>query len=158
MKTFSISESELAPKWVLIDAKDLVLGRLASEIAMILRGKHRPEYTPHMNCGDCVVVINARHVHLTGNKAPNKKYYRHTGYPGGIKERVASHVLEGKFPERVLHKAVERMITRSPLGRAQMRKLYIYAEDRHPHGGQQPELYDFGSKNRKNAKSIDNQE
>ena len=153
MKTYSITAAELSPKWVLIDAKDLVLGRVASEIATILRGKHRPEYTPHMDCGDNVVVINARHVHLTGNKASKKKYYRHTGYPGGIKERVADKVLEGRFPERVLHKAVERMITRSPLGRAQMRRLYIYAEDTHPHGGQQPELLDFGSRNRKNVKT-----
>jgi large subunit ribosomal protein L13 len=153
MKTYSATPSDLAPKWILIDAENLVLGRVASEIAKILRGKHKPEFTPHMDCGDYVVVVNARKIRLTGNKLADKKYYRHTGYVGGVKERIAGKVLEGKNPERVLQKAVQRMIEReSPLARAQLRKLYIYEGAEHLHGGQTPQPYDFGARNRKNVR------
>ena len=137
-------------KWVLIDAEGLVVGRAASIIANILRGKHKPSFTPHVDCGDHVVVINAGKVRLTGNKLKQKVYYKHTGYAGGIKEITAAKVLEGRFPERVLEKAVERMIPRGPLGRAQMRALHLYAGAEHPHGGTQPELLDVASRNRKN--------
>lgn len=153
MATCSAKPSEIQRKWLIIDAEDLVLGRLASEISMILRGKNKPIYTPNLDCGDNVIVINARKVHLTGKKLADKKYFRHTGHPGGIKERIAGKVLEGDYPERVLVKAVERMITRSPLGREQMRKLHVYGGAEHPHAGQTPEVYDFASKNKKNKKS-----
>ena len=124
--------------WHLIDADGLVVGRLAVIVANILRGKHKPSFTPHVDCGDHVVVINAEKVRLTGNKRAQKTYYKHTGYAGGIKEITAAKVLDGRFPERVLEKAVERMIPRGPLGRAQMRALHLYAGTEHPHGGTQP--------------------
>ena len=150
MKTYSAKPSEIEKKWVLIDAEGLVVGRLASIIAMRLRGKHKASYTPHVDCGDNVIVINADKVVLTGNKRDQKVYYHHTGYPGGIKEVTAGKVLEGRFPERVLEKAVERMIPRGPLGRDQMRALHLYNGAEHPHGGQNPELLDVASMNRKN--------
>lgn len=152
MKTYSASPSDVNKKWYVIDATDLVLGRLASEIAMILRGKRKPMYTPNIDCGDNVIVINAEKIHLTGKKVTDKQYFWHTGYPGGIKERTPKDVFAGKFPERIIETAVQRMITRSPLGRAQMRKLYIYSGSNHPHQGQQPEVFDFGKINRKNKK------
>ncbi len=155
MSTKFLKKSEIQKKWLLIDANGLVLGRLASEIAVILRGKNKPEFTPFLDCGDNIVVINAEKVLLTGKKADRKDgkiYYRHTGFPGGIKEITAGKLLEGKFPERVLELAVRRMITRNNLGRDQMKNLYIYAGDNHPHAGQKPVVYDFASKNEKNLK------
>lgn len=154
-KTYSIKAGEISKPWLLIDAKDVVLGRLASEIAKILRGKHKPTFTPHMDCGDNVVVINARDIKLTGNKAARKDgkiYYRHTGHPGGIKETTAGKLLEGKYPERVLELAVKRMITKNTLRNRQMSNLHIYAGSEHPHRAQKPEVYDFASKNPKNKK------
>jgi large subunit ribosomal protein L13 len=130
--TQSAKPAEVEKKWHLIDAEGLVLGRLAVIIANILRGKHKPSFTPHVDCGDHVVVINADKVKLTGNKLKQKVYYKHTGYAGGIKETTAAKVLEGRFPERVLEKAVERMIPRGPLGRDQMRALHLYAGAEHP--------------------------
>jgi large subunit ribosomal protein L13 len=152
MKTYSAKPSDVTRAWHVIDAKDLVLGRLASKVAMILRGKHKPQFTPSLDCGDNVIIINADKVHLTGNKLASKKYYWHTGFPGGIKERTAKKIILGKHPERVVIKAVERMISRNPLGRAQMKKLFVYASDAHPHESQKPQAIDFGSENRKNRK------
>ena len=153
MKTFSAKPSDIEKKWFLVDADGLVLGRLAVEIAKILRGKHKPIFTPHMDCGDNVIVINAEKVGLTGKKLDDKIYYRHTGYPGGIKSRTAGEVLNSKFPERVIQKAVQRMIPRGPLGREQMRNLKVYAGTAHPHEGQKPESLDIGAMNPKNKRS-----
>lgn len=144
--------STIEKKWLLIDADGLVLGRLASEIARILRGKHKASYTPHMDCGDNVIVINAEKVALTGNKLKDKKYYRHTGYIGGIKERTAGDVLRSKYPGRVIEKAVERMIPKGPLGNQQLKNLKVYGGPKHPHEAQTPLAYDFASKNRKNKR------
>ncbi len=149
-QTRSIKPAEVEKQWHLIDADGLVLGRLAVIIANILRGKHKPSFTPHVDCGDHVVVINADKVRLTGNKRANKVYYKHTGYVGGIKEITAAKILDGRFPERVLEKAVERMVPRGPLGRDQMRALHLYAGAEHPHGGTQPQPLDVASRNRKN--------
>ena len=148
--TRSVKPSEVEKKWHLVDADGLVVGRLAVIVANRLRGKHKPSFTPHVDCGDHVVVINAERVRLTGNKLKQKTYYKHTGYAGGIKEITAAKVLDGRFPERVLEKAVERMIPRGPLGRAQMRALHLYPGTDHPHAGQQPETLDVASLNRKN--------
>ena len=148
--TRSIKPAEVEKKWHVIDAEGLVVGRLASIIANILRGKHKPSYTPHVDCGDHVIVLNADKVKFTSNKAAKKVYYRHTGYPGGLKEVTAQKVLDGRFPERVLEKAVERMVPRGPLGRAQMRALHLYNGTEHPHEGQKPEVLDVASMNRKN--------
>jgi large subunit ribosomal protein L13 len=154
MKTFSAKPAEIQKKWVLIDAKGLVVGRLASLIAMRLRGKHLPIYTPHVDCGDNVIVINAAEVVLTGRKRENKVYYHHTGFVGGIKERTARSILEGRFPERVLEKAVERMVPRGPLGRVQMGNLRVYAGAEHPHQAQAPEIIDVAAMNRKNMRAA----
>jgi large subunit ribosomal protein L13 len=148
--TVSAKPAEVEKKWLLIDADGLVVGRLASIIANRLRGKHKAIYTPHVDCGDNVIVINAGKVRFTGNKLKDKTYYRHTGYPGGIKAVTAGKILEGRFPERVLEKAIERMVPRGPLGRAQMRNLRIYAGAEHPHVAQNPQVVDVGSMNRKN--------
>ena len=148
--TRSIKPAEVEKKWHIIDAENLVVGRVAAIIANHLRGKHKPSYTPHVDCGDHVVVINADKVKFTGKKLNDKIYYKHTGHPGGIKETTPAKVLEGKFPERVLEKAVERMIPRGPLGRAQMRALHVFAGTEHPYGGQKPEKLDVASMNRKN--------
>ena len=148
--TRSIKPAEVEKKWHLIDAEGLVVGRLAVVIANHLRGKHKPSFTPHVDCGDHVVVINADKVRFTGNKLQDKRYYKHTGHPGGVKETSPAKVLEGRFPERVLEKAVERMIPRGPLGRAQMRALHLYAGTEHPHAGTQPQPLDVASMNRKN--------
>tara|TARA_B100001179_G_C18553594_1_gene387207 strand:- start:154 stop:633 length:480 start_codon:yes stop_codon:yes gene_type:complete len=148
--TRSIKPAEVEKNWIIIDADGLVVGRLASIVANILRGKHKPTYTPHVDCGDHVIVINADKVKFTGRKMGNKKYYKHTGYVGGIKETTPEKILEGKFPERVLEKAVERMIPRGPLGRQQMKALHLYAGTEHPHDGQKPEVLDVASMNRKN--------
>ncbi len=153
MKTFSAKASEIEKKWVLIDASGLVVGRLASIIALRLKGKHKPVYTPHVDCGDHVVVVNADKVVLTGRKLDQKIYYHHTGYPGGIKERKARFLLEGKFPERVLEKAVERMLPRGPLGRKQLGNLRVYKGPNHPHEAQKPTPLDVAAMNRKNARS-----
>lgn len=154
MKTYSAKASEIEKKWFLVDAEGVVLGRLASQIALILRGKHKTTFTPHMDCGDNVIVVNAEKVKLTGNKLADKTYYRHTGYPGGVKQRIAGEVLEGAHPERVVIKAVERMISRNPLGRQQMRNLRVYAGKEHPHEAQQPELLDIAARNPKNKRSA----
>ena len=153
MKTFSAKPAEVEKKWVLIDAQGLVVGRLASLIAMRLRGKHLPTFTPHVDLGDNIIVINADKVVFTGNKYTDKVYYWHTGYPGGIKERTARKILEGRFPERVLEKAVQRMLPRGPLARKQMTHLKIYAGATHPHEAQQPEALDVAALNRKNARA-----
>ena len=151
MKTYSAKASEIQKKWVVIDATGLVVGRLASIIAMRLRGKHKVTYTPHMDCGDNIIVINAAKVVLTGNKLKNKMYYHHTGYIGDIKERSAGAIMAGKFPERILEKAVERMVPRGPLGRRQMSNLRVYAGASHPHEAQQAEVLDVGAMNPKNT-------
>ena len=152
--TRSIKPAEVEKKWHIVDAEGLVVGRLAAIIANILRGKHKPSYTPHVDCGDHVVVINADKVKFTGNKAAKKVYYKHTGYPGGLKETTAEKVLEGRFPERVLEKAVERMVPRGPLGRAQMKALHLDNGTEHPHDGQKPEVLDVASMNRKDKVSA----
>ena len=152
MKTYSAKPKEVTRDWFVIDADGLVLGRLASQIALRLRGKHKPTFTPHIDCGDNIVVINADKVVLTGNKRTNKEYFWHTGYPGGIRSRTADKILSSRYPERVLMKAVERMISRSPLGRQQMRKLHVYAGNEHPHDAQKPQVLDIAKINRKNVK------
>lgn len=152
MKTYSAKTAEVDKRWIVIDAEDLVVGRLASLIAMRLRGKHKPTYTPHIDCGDNVVVINADKVALTGHKYADKRYYWHTGFPGGIKERTARAILEGRFPERVLEAAVRRMVPRGPLGRQQMKNLRLYKGSEHPHAAQQPEALDVAALNRKNVR------
>jgi len=153
MKTYSAKAGDVQRNWLIIDAEGLVLGRLASQISMLIRGKHKPMFTPSMNCGDCVVVINADKIHLTGTKYEDKKYYKHTGHPGGIKETNPRKVLEGRFPVRILEKAVQRMVSREPLGRACLKNMYLYAGSEHPHAGQQPQVLDFGKQNRKNRKA-----
>jgi large subunit ribosomal protein L13 len=153
MKTFSATPSDIEKKWILIDADGVVLGRLASQVAKILRGKHKPSFTPHMDCGDNVIIVNAEKVKLTGKKLSDKIFYWHTGYPGGIKERSAGQILEGKYPERVVIKAVERMITRNNLGRQQMKNLRVYAGAAHPHEAQQPEVLDLAAMNPKNKRN-----
>lgn len=149
-QTRSIKPAEVEKNWHVIDAEGLVVGRVATIIANILRGKHKPSYTPHVDCGDHVIVLNAGKVKFTGKKLGDKVYYRHTGYAGGIKSVTAEKVLGGAYPERVLEKAVERMIPRGPLGRAQMRALHLYNGTEHPHAGQQPAVLDVASMNRKN--------
>jgi len=155
VKTYSAKPSEIEKKWLIIDAKDIVLGRLASQTAILLRGKHKPTFTPHMDCGDNVVIINAKHVHLSGNKADKKDgkfYYRHTGFPGGIKEITAGKILLGKYPERVVQMAVKRMLSRNKMGSKQFGNLYVYADDQHPHTAQKPVAFDIAGKNTKNKK------
>jgi large subunit ribosomal protein L13 len=152
MKTYSAKASEIDKKWILIDAKGLVVGRLAAIIATRLRGKHLPTFTPHMDCGDNVVVINADQVKLTGNKLDQRKFYWHTGYPGGIKERTSRQILEGRFPERLLENAVRRMMPGGPLTRQQLKNLRIYAGQEHPHEAQQPTVLDVAALNTKNVK------
>jgi large subunit ribosomal protein L13 len=145
---------EIEKSWILIDAENVVVGRLASFIALRLRGKHRPDYSPHLDLGDNVVVINADRVKLTGQKRAEKVYHWHTGHPGGIKQRTAAQILDGRFPERVLEKAVERMLPKeSPLARKQMTHLRIYAGGEHPHAAQNPQAIDFAKLNAKNARS-----
>ncbi|MDI1296572.1 MAG: 50S ribosomal protein L13 [bacterium] len=148
--TKSANPATVDKKWVLIDAEGAVVGRLASTVANILRGKHKTSFTPHVDCGDNVIIINAGKVKFTGKKLTDKIYYKHTGYAGGIKETTPAKILEGRFPERVLEKAIERMIPRGPLGRQQMRNLRVFAGAEHPHEAQSPEVIDFASRNRKN--------
>jgi large subunit ribosomal protein L13 len=154
MKTYSAKPAEVDKKWVMIDAQGLVVGRLASIIALRLRGKHKPSYTPHVDCGDNVIVVNAEKVVLTGRKVQQKVYRHHTGYVGGIKERSAKFILEGRFPERIVEKAVERMLPRGPLGRVQLGNLRVYKGPDHPHAAQSPEPLDVGAMNRKNKRSA----
>ena len=154
MKTYSAKPGDVQRDWFVIDAEDVVLGRLASIVASRLRGKHKPIFTPHIDCGDNIIVVNAGKVRLTGNKRTDKTYYRHTGYPGGIKKATAGEILDGKHPERVVHKAVERMISRSPLGRQQMRNLHVYAGAEHPHEAQEPQVLDVAAMNPKNKRSA----
>ena len=153
MATFSQKPAEVEKKWVIIDAEGLVVGRLASIIAMRLRGKHKATFTPHVDDGDNVIVINADKVVLTGRKLDQKTYHWHTGYPGGIKERTARKVIEGRFPERVVEKAVERMLPRGPLGRRQLKNLKVYAGATHPHEAQQPQPLDVAALSPKNARN-----
>ena len=150
MTTYAAKPADIEKKWVLIDAEGLVVGRLATIVAMRLRGKHKPTYTPHVDDGDNVVIINAEKVVLTGRKRDQKVYHHHSGYIGGIKERTAKSILEGKFPERVVEKAVERMLPRGPLGRRQFGNLRVYGGPDHPHAAQQPEPLDIAAMNRKN--------
>jgi len=152
MKTFSAKPADVNKRWVLIDAEGLVLGRMASVIASRLRGKHMTTFTPHVDMGDNVIVVNAEKVKLTGKKLTDKVFNWHTGHPGGIKGRTIGQLLSGAHPERVIEKAVERMITRGPLGRQQMRNLRVYAGPAHPHEGQQPEVLDVASLNPKNKR------
>ena len=154
MKTYSAKPAEVDKKWVMIDGQGLVVGRLASIIAMRLRGKHKPSYTPHVDCGDNVIVVNAEKVVLTGRKVERKVYHHHTGFIGGIKERTAKSILEGRFPERIVEKAVERMLPRGPLGRKQLGNLRVYPGAEHPHAAQNPESVDIAAMNRKNTRSA----
>jgi large subunit ribosomal protein L13 len=154
MKTYLAKPAEIEKKWVIIDATGLVVGRLASIVALRLRGKHKPIYTPHVDCGDSVIVVNAEKIVLTGRKRENKIYRHHTGYIGGIKERTARSILEGRFPQRIVEKAVERMLPRGPLGRQQLGNLRVYAGPNHPHAAQQPEVLDVAAMNRKNMRAA----
>jgi large subunit ribosomal protein L13 len=152
MKTYSAKSEEITRKWYVVDADGIVLGRLATILADRLRGKHKPIYTPHVDCGDNIIVVNAEKVRLTGRKADDKIYYWHTGYPGGIKERTAGNIRDGKFPGRLIEKAVERMVPRGPLGRRVLKKLHVYGGASHPHEAQNPETLDIASRNPKNAR------
>src|SRR5882762_878171 len=152
MKTYQARPSDIEKKWILVDAEGVVLGRLASVIATRLRGKHKTSFTPHMDCGDNVIVINAEKVRVTGNKRADKTFYWHTGFPGGIKERKAGATLDGKHPERVIEKAVERMVPRGPLGRRVMKNLRVFAGPDHRHEAQQPLPLDIAGLNRKNTR------
>ena len=152
-ETYATKASDIERKWYVLDAEGVVLGRLAAEVSKLLRGKHKPSYTPNLDCGDYVIVINADKVKLTGKKLTDKKYFKHTGWIGGIKETTAGKILAGRFPERVIIKAVERMITRNPLGRQQMTKLKVYAGSEHPHTAQNPITFDIAAKNAKNKRS-----
>lgn len=152
MRTFSQKPADVEKRWWVVDAEGVVLGRLAAHVANVLRGKTKPTYTPHVDCGDNVIVINAEKVRMTGNKRTQKIYYRHTGHPGGIKSRTAGQILDGKHPQRVVEKAVERMIPRGPLGRVQLGNLRVYAGTEHPHEAQQPEAMDLAALNPKNKR------
>jgi large subunit ribosomal protein L13 len=154
MTTYSAKPAEVEKKWVLIDGTGLVVGRLASLVALRLRGKHKPTFTPHVDCGDNVIIVNAEKVVLTGRKVQKKVYRHHTGHIGGIKERTAKFILEGKFPQRIVEKAVERMLPRGPLGRRQLGNLRVYKGPEHPHAAQQPETLDVAAMNRKNTRSA----
>lgn len=154
MQTVSAKPAEVEKGWVVIDATNLVVGRLAAQIALRLRGKHRPDFTPHVDVGDHVIVVNADKVIFTGRKFDQQVYYKHTGHPGGIKERTARQVIEGRFPERVIEAAVRRMMPRGPLGRKQMKSLRVYAGPDHPHEAQQPKPLDLAAKNKKNVRVL----
>ena len=153
MKTYSAKASDIEKKWVIVDAQDVVLGRLAAVIATRLRGKHKPLYTPHVDCGDNVIVINAEKVRLTGKKKDQDIFYWHTGYPGGIKERSKGQILEGKHPERVIEKAVERMLPKNTLNEKIIKNLKVYAGTDHPHEAQKPETLDIAAMNPKNKRA-----
>ena len=153
MKTFSAKPSDIEKKWIILDAEGIILGRLASIIAVRLRGKHKASFTPHMDMGDNVIVVNADKIKLSGKKRTEKIYYWHTGYPGGIKSRTAEDILDGKFPERIITKAVQRMLPGGPLSRRQMTNLRVYAGSEHPHEAQNPEWLDLKAMNPKNTRS-----
>lgn len=142
MKTFSAKPAEVKRDWYVVDVADKVLGRVATEIALRLRGKHKPEYTPHVDTGDHIVVINAEKIAVTGNKEQDKIYYRHTGFPGGIKD-VNVRELRERAPERILENAVKGMMPKNPLGRAMLKKLHIYAGEEHKHQAQSPKALDL---------------
>mgnify|MGYP002031836259 CR=1 FL=1 len=152
MKTFSLKPADVEKKWFVIDAEGVVLGRLASQIALRLRGKHKPEFTPHVDCGDNIIVINAEKVKITGKKRDQDVFYWHTGYPGGIKQRTKGEILRGEHPERVVMKAVQRMMPRGPLGRRQMTNLRVFAGEQHTHEAQKPEVLDVAALNPKNKR------
>lgn len=154
MKTYSAKPADIEKKWIIVDAEGVVLGRLATIVAMRLRGKHKATFTPHMDMGDNVIVINADKVQLTGNKRTDKTYYWHTGHPGGIKSRTAEQLLEGAHPERVVTKAVQRMLPGGPLSRKQLTNLRVYAGTEHPHEAQDPQVLDLKSMNPKNTRSA----
>ena len=154
MNTYATKPSDIERKWYVVDAEGVVLGRLAAKVASLLRGKHKPCFVPNLDCGDYVVVINADKVKLTGKKLTDKKYFKHTGWIGGIKETTAGKILNGRFPERVIKKAVERMISRNPLGRKQMTKLRVYAGSENPHAAQNPIVLDMAALNNKNKRSA----
>jgi large subunit ribosomal protein L13 len=154
MKTFSAKPVDIDKKWMLVDAEDMILGRLASVVASRLRGKHKPSFTPHMDCGDNIVIVNAGKVKLTGRKREDKLYHHHTGFPGGLKTRSAAQLLDGKQPETVVIKAVQRMIPKGPLGRQQMKNLKVYPGPDHPHEAQQPVPLDIAAMNPKNQRSA----
>jgi large subunit ribosomal protein L13 len=154
MPTHVTKPAEVQKQWVLIDATGLVVGRLASIVALRLRGKHKPTFTPHVDDGDNVIIVNAEKIVLTGKKRTDKVYRHHTGHIGGIKERTARSILEGKFPQRIVEKAVERMLPRGPLGRVQLGNLRVYAGPEHPHAAQNPQKLDIAAMNRKNARSA----
>jgi large subunit ribosomal protein L13 len=153
MSTYSAKPGEVAKKWIVIDASGLVVGRLASIVAMRLKGKHKPLYTPHVDCGDNVIIINAAKAVLTGKKYEGKVYHWHTGHPGGIKTRTPRQIMEGKFPERVVEMAIQRMLARGPLGRQIMSNLRVYAGAEHEHAAQNPEKLDVKALNKKNARA-----
>jgi large subunit ribosomal protein L13 len=153
-KTTSVKPADVEKKWVVIDATGLVVGRLATLVAMRLRGKHKASFTPHVDDGDNVIIVNAEKVVFTGRKRDQKMYYHHTGFIGGIKERSAKFILEGRFPERIVEKAVERMLPRGPLGRQQFGNLRVYKGPDHPHQAQQPEVVEIASLNRKNSRAA----
>ncbi|AHC73587.1 ribosomal protein L13 [Candidatus Endolissoclinum faulkneri L5] len=155
MRTYFEKPSKIKNKWILINARGLIIGRLASIIARYLRGKHKTTFTPHMDCGDNVIVINAEKVRFTGNKMNQKCYHWHTGYPGGIKSRHPAQIINSAHPERLITKVVQGMITRSPLGRKQMSKLKVYVGEKHPHVAQQPNLLDISAINAKNTRYSD---
>lgn len=152
MKTYAAKPNEVEKKWVIVDAEGVVLGRLAAVVASRLRGKHKPLFTPHVDCGDNVIVINAEKVRLTGKKKENSRFFWHTGYPGGIKDRTRGELLEGAHPERVIEIAVERMLPRGPLGRKVFKNLRVYPGTVHPHEAQKPEVLDVGALNQKNKR------
>ena len=154
MSTYATKPSDIEKKWYIVDAEGVVLGRLSAQIAKILQGKHKPYYVSNLDCGDFVIVINAEKIKMTGKKLTDKVYYKHTGYAGGIKSTTAGKVLSGKFPERVIEKAVERMISRNPMGRTQMKKLKVYAGAEHPHAAQNPIILDMAALNPKNKRSA----
>ena len=142
MKTFTATPSTIKRDWFIIDATGKTLGRLATEVARRLRGKHKPEYTPHMDTGDYIVVINAKDIHVTGNKRKDKMYYHHTGFPGGIKS-ISFEKLLAKKPEQIIEKAVKGMLPKGPLGRDMYRKLKVYADAQHKHAAQQPQVLEI---------------
>jgi large subunit ribosomal protein L13 len=152
MKTYSARPTDVSRGWYVIDADGCVLGRLASIVAMRLRGKHKPTFTPHVDCGDHIIVVNAEKVELTGKKRKDKIFHWHTGHPGGIKQRSMGQILDGRHPERVIEKAVERMVPSGPLGRAVMKKLRVYKGAEHSHAAQQPQLLDIAALNPKNKR------
>lgn len=154
MKTYTAKPADVVRKWYVVDAEDVVLGRLSAEVAKILRGKHKTMFTPHIDTGDHVIVVNAEKVRLTGRKLDDRTFYWHTGYPGGIKGRTMRQILTGKHPTRVVEKAIQRMLPRGPLARAQFSKLKVYAGPEHPHAAQNPEVLDLASRNPKNKRAA----